>query len=172
MRVIQITKEFAEANQHYQIGACKFGYNTTTDGKYICSLNSELEFADLFKNTDFPIINISNEDLVISNIDPIEADPNIDIPVHLVDFGNDIKCGIVNVPKWNIAQMIIDCNIYFGNDTSKTKRIQLSVDNDVLIDGIGAYDLFKYQLVNNTPLYPLTEQLLLMRKDYILTQKL
>lgn len=172
MRVIEITKQFAEQYTNYQVGVCMFGYAQTKTGKYVCSVNSELEFPEIFKGTEFPIISVTQDDFETEIKESAPIDPNKDIAMHIIDFGEGVTCGIVRVPQWDDEKMILDCNIYFGTDKTKTKRIRLSVDNDVLIDGIGAYDLFKMQLANNIPLYPLAEQMLLMRKDYILNEKI
>jgi hypothetical protein len=172
MRVIQITKEFAEANTNYKVGACTFGYAVTKDGRYVCSVNSELEFPELFKGTDFDIIRVNSNDFETKLNEPAPIDPNKDKAMHIIQLAEGVTCGIVRVPEWDDEKMIIDCNIYFGDDLTQTKRIRLSVDNDVELQGVGAYDLFKSQLAANTPLYPLAEQMLLMRKDYIMNEKL
>jgi hypothetical protein len=62
MIYIIIPKEFAEQNFGHQIGANRFGYAVTLSGLYVTSVNSKIEFPELFVGKDFPQQDFSMED--------------------------------------------------------------------------------------------------------------
>ena len=57
-----ITQEFAESYRLYGVGSNYFGYSITKDGRYVCTLQSSIEFPLIFEGTDFEQVQLTKDD--------------------------------------------------------------------------------------------------------------
>lgn len=62
MRYLHITEDFANQNEGYHIETNYFGYAITSDGRYVCTAQSKVEFPVIFEGTDFEVIDLQPND--------------------------------------------------------------------------------------------------------------